>query len=221
MKRAKTADLSGLDRLMKFEGEIADLTNDLARFLQATGERFQIQALLENADLLFQAERAMLDSVDSMSVGKFDVAMLQEKDAVRFLIESRDRLIVILQKSDNPAGVNQAINDFFRQQQTKLRTKPKANKDEEEKAKDLIDRLAQLAGQQSVVAAQLDTMGTSGNGEPQETPTEPSKEENTATPKPADPKQDPEAGPGSNGPSDAAGENPDSEMKPSFGPYVA
>lgn len=178
MKRARTPDLSGLDRLMKFEGEIAELTHDLGRFLQAQGERFQIQALLENADLLFQAERAMLDSVDSMSVGKYDVAMLQEKDAVRFLIESRDRLTVILERGDNPDGLRQAINDFFRQQQTKLRNKPKLTKDQQEKAKELLERLAQLAGQQAVVAAQLDSMGTNGTGGSSETPREPSEGQN-------------------------------------------
>jgi len=170
MKRSNRPDLGGLDRLMKFEGEIAELTRGLAVFLQAQAERFNIPQLLDNADLLFQAERAMLDSVDSMSVGKFDVAMLQEKDAVRFLVESRDRLEVTLQQS-NSSELQNAIGEFFRQQQTKLRRKPPRSKDEQQKIDDLLAQLAQLAGQEGTVAAQLQSMGGSG-GDSENPPTE-------------------------------------------------
>ena len=196
MKRSQKQDLGGLDRLMKFEAEIAELTSDLARFLQSQAEQFNIPGLLDNADLLFQAERAMLDSVDSLSVGKYDVAMLQEKDAVRFLVESRDRLEIILQDSDNPAGLSKALSNYFRQQQTKLRNKPKKDKDELEKAADLLAELAQLASKQSLVAGELDSMGATGDSErsPEESTaaseTEPGKtgntgpetEQNTGTP---------------------------------------
>lgn len=216
MKRAKAPDLSGLDRLMKFEKEIAELTNGLAVFLQATAQRFQIPALLDNADLLFQAERAMLDSIDSMSVGKFDVAMLQEKDAVRFLIESRDRLIVILQNQNNPAGLENAINQFFREQQTKLRMKPKANKDEQEKAKDLLDRLAQLASQQSIVAAQLDSMGPNG-GSQTENPEQPPTPQDGDTQKPANPNPNPDAAQKNAGQSGTSDSEEQPEPKAVFG----
>ena len=165
MKRSQKQDLGGLDRLMKFEAEIAELTSDLARFLQSQAERFNIPGLLDNADLLFQAERAMLDSVDSLSVGKFDVAMLQEKDAVRFLVESRDRLEIILQDSDNAGELSRALGNYFRQQQTKLRNKPKKTKDELEKAADLLAELAQLASKQSMIAGELDSIGSTGAGE--------------------------------------------------------
>jgi hypothetical protein len=151
----------------------------------------------------------MLDSVDSMSVGKFDVAMLQEKDAIRFLIESRDRLNVTLQESENADGLQQALNQFFRQQQTKLRNKPKQSKDEQEKAKDLIDRLAQLATQESMVAAQLEAMGTNGKREPDEPPRDPSKEQNGATP--ADAKPTPAPGTGSQEKASETESDPESE----------
>lgn len=197
MKRSNRPDLGGLDRLMKFEGEIAELTRGLAVFLQAQAERFNIPQLLDNADLLFQAERAMLDSVDSMSVGKFDVAMLQEKDAVRFLVESRDRLEVILQESKS-GELQNAIGDFFRQQQTKMRRKPQRSKDEQQKIEDLLAQLAQLAGQEGTVAAQLQAMGSGGGssetpptdteqqGNQNGTPPTPEKDANSTSPEKGD-----------------------------------
>lgn len=159
MKRSPRQDLGGLDRLMKFESEIAELTSDLARFLKFQAEMFNFPALLDNADLLLQAERAMLDSVDSLSVGKYDVAMLQEKDAVRFLVESRDRLEVILQDSDTAAALQPALANYFQQQQTKLRRKPKKNQDDIEKAADMLAQLAELASKQALIAAALDSRG--------------------------------------------------------------
>ena len=160
LKRSPKQDLMGTDRLMKFEGQIAELTNGLAQFLRSQAEQFNIPALFDNADLLFQAERAMLDSVDSMSVGKFDVAILQEKDAIRFLVESRDRLEIVLQNANDPAGLERSIGNYFRQQQTKLRDKNRTFKDEQEKTQDLLVRLAQLSAQQSMIADELTSMET-------------------------------------------------------------
>ncbi len=156
MKRQPKTDLVALDRLMAFETEIAELTNGLGRFLQEQATQFNLPELLENADLLFQAERAMLDSIDSMSVGKFEITILQHKDAVRFLVESRDRLNVLLGGSESPPGLQKVINSYFRQFRMKLRMKSKQPQNDQQRAVDLLERLESLASRQAIISEQLE-----------------------------------------------------------------
>src|SRR5262249_48083893 len=74
-KHTGQPDLSATDALVKFEGEVAQATRDLAEGLMQRG--------FDETELLFQAETAMLAAADSLSGGNFDTATLQMREALK------------------------------------------------------------------------------------------------------------------------------------------
>jgi hypothetical protein len=136
-------DLNTIDRLIQFEEELAVATRELAEGLEGLG--------FDGSDLLYQAEEAMLAAVDSLSVGKYDTAVLQEKDALRYLIEGRNKINVDLLK--NPQLAEQ-VRQFDRTQLQKLR-RPKSD---EEEAAELVARLEELARRQDFVYEALGSL---------------------------------------------------------------
>ncbi len=92
-ERSGQADLAGVDSLIKFEGELAKSTRELAEGLEARG--------IDDTELLYQAETAMLGATDSLSAGKYDTATLQQRDALKYLIEGRNRLQIFIMKNPN------------------------------------------------------------------------------------------------------------------------
>lgn len=167
-------DLGVVDNLIEFQQKIASMTHDLAEALQ--------QRNIAGNDLLFQAEEAMLAAVDSLTAGKYDNAVLQEKDALHYLIEGRNVLtIAILKKSPKTQA---EIRAFQRMQMQKLR-KPKNEDDAEEVA----SRLRELADKEEFVYETLTGLkldedmpgsgGGSGSGKPKKSdkPSEPNDDE--------------------------------------------
>jgi len=164
--------LGTVDSLIEYQQKIATATRELAEALRARE--------VAGNDLLFQAEESMLAAIDSLSAGKYDNAVLQEKDALRYLIEGRTVLqIAILKKSPKTQA---ELRAFQRMQMQKLR-KPK-NDDE---AEEVAAKLRELADQEELV---YETLGGvkiegeesaagkgGGSGKPKETD------------KPADPKE--------------------------------
>ncbi len=157
-------ELKTVDRLINYQSDVAAATRELAEMLQGRG--------IDDADILFQAEGAMLTAVDSLNVGNNETAVLQEKDAQQYLVEARDRLEFTLR---NNARARAAIRQANRQLSQKLR-RPRTD---EELQRQLVERLMQLAMQQQGVAGSLAGMtGNNGNGG---MPTDPqSPVENTA-----------------------------------------
>lgn len=163
-----SADLGTVDNLIEFEQKLATSTRELAEFLEARQ--------VAGNDLLFQAEEAMLAAIDSLSAGKYDNATLQEKDALRYLIEGRNTIQEALFKK--PPKVQAEVRSFDRRQTQKLR-KPKDEEDTEEVAA----RLIELAQQEEFVYETLtglkiddDKMqGSSGagSGKPTQKPEKP------------------------------------------------
>jgi hypothetical protein len=143
-------ELNSIDRLMEYQTDLAQATRDLADFFEGRGT--------EGADVLFQAEAAMLAAVDSLSVGGYDTAVVQEKDAQQRLVEARDKLVQSL--NQNP-GLAQALRQIDRRLAQKLR-RPR-NEDEEMAQRRLVDRLAQLARDQAAVGTAL-AQGSEGAG---------------------------------------------------------
>ncbi|HWL75155.1 MAG TPA: hypothetical protein VNQ74_14895, partial [Burkholderiaceae bacterium] len=92
-ERTGQADLSAFDALLKFEGELAQSTRELAEGLEARG--------IDETELLYQAESSMLAAADSLSAGSYDTANLQMRDALKYLIEGRNRLQLIFSKNPN------------------------------------------------------------------------------------------------------------------------
>ncbi|HEX5104149.1 MAG TPA: DUF4175 family protein, partial [Pirellulaceae bacterium] len=149
------ADLAGVDALIKFEAELAKSTRELAEGLEARG--------IDETELLYQAETAMFGATDSLSAGKYDTATLQQRDALKYLIEGRNRLEVFIRKNPNRAQLA-ALRQFDRMQRQKLR-RPKTD---EEEAREVAERLEDLADKQDFVYATLagikmEGMKTAGN----------------------------------------------------------
>ncbi len=136
-------DPSTLDQLMQFETDLAKNVRDTALGLEARG--------FDDTELFYQAETAILAAVDSLSVGKWDNATLQMKDALKALIEQRDRTVQAILKNPN-RGQAAAIRAFDRMQAQKLR-RPKTDREE---AKELIRRLEALATEEEAIASGLD-----------------------------------------------------------------
>lgn len=137
-KQSAEPDLSGVDGLIKFEAELAKFTRELAEGLEARG--------VTDTELLYQAETAMLGATDSLSAGKYETATLQERDALKYLIEGRNRLEFIIRKNPDRQQLAQ-LRNFDRQQLQKLR-RPKT--DEEEK-REVAKRLEELADREEFV----------------------------------------------------------------------
>ncbi|MEK6257423.1 MAG: DUF4175 family protein [Planctomycetota bacterium] len=136
-------DATTLDQLMQFEKELAENVRDTAQGLEARG--------FDDTELFYQAETAMLAAVDSLSVGKWENATLQMKDALKALVEQRDRTRFAIMKNPDPARLA-ALRQFDRAQAQKLR-RPKSDKEE---ARELIRRLEELMNQETSIAGALE-----------------------------------------------------------------
>ncbi len=157
-------DAVTLDQLMQYETELAKFTREAAEGLLARG--------VDDVELFFQAETAMLAAVDSLSVAKWENATLQMKDALKFLIEARNNLALAIRKNPNAAQLA-ALRQFDRMQAQKIR-RPKTDKEE---AKELIRRLEQLLAEEDGVAEALEEeKSQEPNSKSQETPNDESKE---------------------------------------------
>ena len=136
------ADLAGTDSLVKFEGELAKFTRELAEGLQARG--------VEDVEMLYQAEAKMLAATDSLSAGAYETSEQQMRDAVKNLIDARDRIQIQINRNRNRMQ-QQQLRAFDRTQQQKIR-KPKSD---EEEAKQIAQRLEELANEEDFVYATI------------------------------------------------------------------
>jgi hypothetical protein len=135
-----------LNDLMTFETDLADSTRESALGLEARG--------FDDTELFYQAEASMRQAVDSLSVGKWENASLQMRDALKSLIEQRDRVQIFIFKNPDAAVLAQ-LRNFDRMQSQKLR-RPKSDRDE---ARELIRRLEELATDEAGVAKTLEAPG--------------------------------------------------------------
>ena len=134
-------DLAAVEKLAAFENKLATQTRDLADFLVGLG--------VDGAAILAQAEEAMLSAVDSLNGAKFAVAVGQERDALRYLMEARNTAQVALTKQTR--AVRAQAKAFDRLQRQKLRR-------QDEKAETLpqiAEELAKLAAEEDEVAGAI------------------------------------------------------------------
>ncbi len=148
------ADLAGTDAMIKFEGELAKFTRELAEGLEARGVD------PSETELLYQAETSMLGATDSLSAGNYETAVLQERDAVKYLIEGRNKIQESISKNPNRQQLAQ-LRNFDRTQRQKLR-RPKSD---EEEAKEAAKRLDQLAQEEDFVYKTLAGIPAKGVGD--------------------------------------------------------
>jgi hypothetical protein len=178
-QRGERVDLNAIDSLMQSETELANATRELTDFLIGFGN----DNLADEIQLLLQAESNMLAAVDSLSAGKYPTSVLQERDALKELIEGRNRLLTAIFKNPELARRFAAADRRIAQ---KLR-RPKSDKQE---AEEVVRRLRQLAQQEGQVQMAL-AGGMSGGGQAQAQNAEPNPDakatddEDKTTPKPA------------------------------------
>lgn len=152
-ERGQGIDPTALELLVGNETEIAQATRQLADFLG----NFMNDDLNDEIQLLLQAETHMLAAADSLAAGKYETAVLQQRDALKELIEGRNRLRTEIMK--NPAKFR-----AFSTQDRMLAQKLRRPKSDAEEAADVARRLEQLANSQMSVGANL-MMAMNGEGE--------------------------------------------------------
>lgn len=153
-ERQEKIDLATIDGLVSSEAETAQATRQLADFFG----NLMIDDLNDEIQLLLQAEAHMLAAADSLSAGKYDTAVLQQRDALKELIEGRNKLRDEIQK--NPSKFR-AVAAADRRMAQKLR-RPKSDKEE---AEEVARRLKQLAAEQSEIESSLmASMSEEGSG---------------------------------------------------------
>ncbi len=103
-------------------------------------------------ELFFQAEAAMLAAVDSLSVGKWENATLQMRDALKALIEARNLISLFILKNPTPAQLAE-LRWVDRLMAQKIR-RPKTDKEE---ARELIRRLEALISEEAAVVSGLES----------------------------------------------------------------
>lgn len=152
-KRDEKIDLNVVDGVVTSEAEIAQATRELADFLT----NLMVDVLEDEIQLLLLAEANMLAAVDSLAAGKYDTAVLQERDALKELIEGRNRLRIEIQK--NPRRF-QGLAAADRRMAQKLR-KPKSDAEE---AAEVVRRLRQLAAEQEGLQTDMMAMASGAGG---------------------------------------------------------
>ena len=152
------AQLGRIDRMVESQSELAGLTRFLAEFFISRGN--------DDVEALSQAEAAMLQAADSLAAGSFDLALVQEQDALRALAEARRSLEIILPRRLTPRE-QQALRRLAQQLRQKLRRDPP------ETEQDIADTLQRLAADQVRLGQTAATLWRQQNAE---TETEAEKE---------------------------------------------
>ena len=143
--------LGMIDRLVEGQSELAGLTRFLADFFAQQGN--------DDVEALNQAEAAMLQAADSLGAGSFDLALVQEEDALRALAEARRNLEIFLIKNPTPAQ-RDALRRLARQLRQKLR------REQDQTDREVADSLRRIAaGQRSLTdSAAAVAMASSASG---------------------------------------------------------
>jgi len=125
------------ERLKKYEGEIAAVTQELA-------DGFIAQGTLQPE--LLMAAQAMNQAVAAFSKNDWDGALEKEQSALRDLIRARQNIRRMLSNSSSPSA--SACRKFDRQMRQKLRTPEELKKDRQQQLSESRKELEQLAQQQ-------------------------------------------------------------------------
>ncbi len=128
--------LISLERVTASQSELADLTRFLAEFLAARGN--------DSSEALSQAEVAMLQASDSLSVASYTSALQREEDALRSLAEARNTIERSITTRFNMTAVD--FQQLRRQLRQRMRGAPTEND------RQLADTLLAIALDQKTLA---------------------------------------------------------------------
>jgi hypothetical protein len=88
-------DLGDVDQIISLQQETAELTRELADSVAQFEDEIGVTEE-RVSDLFYSAEEAMLTVMDSLSVGGYETASLQERDALRYLVEGRNLIEITI-----------------------------------------------------------------------------------------------------------------------------
>lgn len=145
--------LGTIDRMVESQSELAGLTRFLAEFFVSRGN--------DDVEALNQAETAMLQAADSLAAGSFDLALVQEEDALRALAEARRTLEILLLKNPTPQQ-QAALRRLARQLRQKLR---RERPETEQQIADTLQRIASEQAQLGQSAARLAQRQSNNSGQ--------------------------------------------------------
>lgn len=122
-----------IERMVENQSELAGLVRALTEFLVEQGN--------DDVSALNQAESLMLQASDSLAAGRFDLALIQENDALRALAETRRTLEILLARRLTRRQ-RQQLSRFSMQLRQKLRReRPKTDQE-------IADTMQQIATEQ-------------------------------------------------------------------------
>lgn len=166
-----TNQLRSIDRLVENQSELAGITRFLAEFLISRGN--------DDVEALNQAEATMLQASDSLAAANFDLALVQQEDALRSLAEARRTVELVLTKNRSRAQ-QLAMQRAAQQLRQKLR------RDRPETEQEIADTLQQIARQQAELAAHAKSLSQSqpmtGGNQPQASTGSPTTEPTPKSP---------------------------------------
>lgn len=144
--RGKSISARAIDNLIETQNEGSDLTFQMAQAAEEIEQAFAIPEQGRISELLYQARQSMLESVDSLASAEFNVAKLQEKDALQQLINARQRL-------DDPTVGNgrngAALRNAFR------RMAMRRPRNDRERAREVVRRLREAAARQEFLMEKM------------------------------------------------------------------
>lgn len=173
-ERRRGIDATAIDNLIRMQNEGSDLTFQMAQVAEEIEERFGIDDDGRISELLFQAREHMLGSIDSLSGSEFDVAKLQEKDALQSLVNARQRLDEPIRRGNRGqvAAARAALRRAFRRMGQNKR--PRSN---QQRAKMVVQRLRQAAAQQEFLMDKMSDLIPPEIPEDEEEPEEQEQDE--------------------------------------------
>ncbi|MEZ6129494.1 MAG: hypothetical protein R3C59_12495 [Planctomycetaceae bacterium] len=153
------SQLGTIDRMVESQSELAGLVRFLTEFLISQGN--------DDVEALNQAEAAMLQAADSLAATSFDLALIQENDALLALAEARRTLDIFLIKNATPQQ-RQQMARFARQMRQKLRReRPKSERQLADSLKQIASQQRRLGQMASQMASQRSVQtGRGGTGTP-------------------------------------------------------
>jgi len=141
-KNRKPREINAIDELVQEQGLLAALTRELADYTL----EFAAQ---EEIDTLYRAEASMLAAIDSLSLGNFETAAIQEKDAQQYLVEGRNQLRRLLQQS-------LFARQSYRRANSRLQSRLFRDRSDMQSAQGLVSRLRGLAREERELARMAD-----------------------------------------------------------------
>ena len=147
--RGKSIDTNAIDHLIGIQNETSEFAGFLGDEARRIEQQFGIPEEGRISELMYAAQQAMLASVDSLASAEYDVAKLQEKDALQYLIDARQRIDMVAAQG-NRGGFG-AFLSASRRMMSRIR-RPRTN---QERAREIVRRLKRAAAEQEFIMEKM------------------------------------------------------------------